>query len=391
MHERFRESRKHSKDTPVTDVATDCRLVYADPYAYSAHAHMVRDAGGRLLVVFNRVPRRRAILHPPQDPYFENVLVVSADQGRTWSAPSVVPDFGWTGTECAGLTVTRSGKLLLNQYRFRWYPLGLARTRALTEAIDFPRAWVGELDRSLELDSGAAFASDPERLVPWARGRGTTHVHLSDDGGETFARSVAIDTTPFVGGYGMRGAVELADGTLVLPLCDVPAYERVFVVRSNDGGESWGPAIPAAAVPGRLFEEPAPLVLPSGRILLALRENVARTIFTVHSDDAGLTWSDPEPTGIAGYPAHLLLLADGRILCTYGFREPPFAIRAVLSEDGGATWRTEVPIPIREGLPNKDLGYPSTVPLDRDELITVYYAEDDAGTTGIWTATWPVP
>ena len=56
-------------------------------------------------------------------------------------------------------------------------------------------------------------------------------------------------------------------------------------------------------------------------------------------------------------------LADGRLLCTYGFRDPPFAIRAVVSEDDGASWRTGAPIPIRENLPNKDLGYPFTLPL----------------------------
>jgi hypothetical protein len=375
----------------MVPVAADRRLVFADPCVYCAHADMVRDTAGRLLVVFNRAPRRRAILHPPQDPYFENVLVRSEDEGATWSAPSVVPDYGWQGAECAGLTATRAGTILLHQFRFRWYPLGIARRRALVEPVDFPAAWVGELDKSLELDSGQAFASDPERLVPWARGPGRSWVHLSADGGETFAATVELDTAPFAGGYNMRGAAELVDGTLVLPLCDAPAYQRVYVLRSGDGGRSWGPAIPAAALAGRLFEEPAPLALPSGRILLALRENVARTLYVCWSDDAGLTWSEPRPTGIDGYPAHLLRLADGRLLCTYGYREPPFAIRAVISEDGGATWDTAAPLAIVEGLPNKNLGYPATVTLASGDLLTVYYAEDGSGVTGIWTARWSLP
>ena len=151
---------------------------------------------------------------------------------------------------------------------------------------------------------------------------------------------------------------------------------------------SWSAPILAAEAAGLEFEEPAPLLLPSGRILLALRENRNRTIFTVASDDGGLTWSEPRATGIDGYPAHLMQLADGRLLCTYGFRDPPFAIRAVVSEDDGASWRTGAPIPIRENLPNKDLGYPFTLPLSADELLTIYYAQDDAGTTGIWSTRW---
>ena len=186
----------------------------------------------------------------------------------------------------------------------------------------------------------------------------------------------------------MRGAVELDDGTLVLPLSDVPHYQRVFVVRSMDGGHSWGSPIPAAEMEGCFFEEPAPLLLPSGRILLGLRDNASRSIMTTRSDDGGLSWSPAEPTGIDGYPAHLLRLADGRLLCTYGFRKPPFAIRAVLSEDDGVSWQATRPISIRAGLPNKNLGYPCTLQLPDGDLVTIYYAEDNAGTTGIWASAW---
>ena len=44
-----------------------------------------------------RGPRLRERAHP------------LADGGRSWSAPVVVPDYGWSGAECAGLTVTARG------------------------------------------------------------------------------------------------------------------------------------------------------------------------------------------------------------------------------------------------------------------------------------------
>jgi hypothetical protein len=372
------------------EVEAEHRLVYADPYAYSAHPHAVTTADGTILCVFNRAPRRSFILHPPQDPYFENVLVKSQDGGLTWSPPSVVPDYGWSGVECAGLTVTRNGRVLLNQWRFNWHPLGLARRLASKMRVEFPAEWVGTLAASTEIDGGRSLLIDPERLAPWARAGGRTFVHISDDGGDSFVHSVEIATAPWSGGYGMRGAVELDDGTLVLPLADIPEYERIFAVRSTDGGGSWGSPVHVAAEPGMLFEEPAPLMLPSGRVLVALRENRRRTIYTVRSDDGGETWSRPEPTGIAGYPAHLLDLGDGRILCTYGYREPPFAIRAVISKDRGASWETAGAIGIREGMRNKNLGYPTTV-RSGGGLVTIYYAEDETGVTGIWSSTWSIP
>lgn len=366
----------------------DHRLIYSDPASYCAHPHGVRLANGEILVVFNRAPRREIILHPPQDSAYQNFLIRSSDGGRAWSGQVAVPDSSSTGYECAGLTALQDGRILLNQWRFRWYPVPLARERGKTEPVTFPVELAKALAGSLELDSGAAVMREPERFMPLARGPGETLVHASDDGGRTWPTTASIDTSPYSGGYGMRGAVELGDGSILLPLSDVPNYRRIFVVRSHDRGETWSTPVPVAEMEGLEFEEPAPLLLPSGRILLLLRENARRTIYATVSDDAGNTWSTPQPTGIDGYPAHLLALDDRRILCTYGFRRPPFAIRTVTSEDGGGTWSTAQLITIRENLPNKDLGYPFTLRLGSTEFLTIYYAQDPAGLTGIWGTRW---
>ena len=161
--------------------------------------------------MFNRAPRRPFILHPPQDPWFHNVLMRSGDRGRSWGAPSIVPDFGWSGVECAGLTALRSGEVLLNQWRFRWYPLPLARKLEGTIPLAFPR-----MGRRSPARPGSILGRaivDPERLVPWARGLDGAYIHRSTDGGLTWGDTVRLDHAPFVGAYGLRGGVELADGT----------------------------------------------------------------------------------------------------------------------------------------------------------------------------------
>lgn len=359
------------------------RIVHRDPYAYSAHPHAVALPNGEWLCVFNKSVRRPVVLHPPQDPFFCNFVVRSADRGRTWSAPVIVPDFGWQGMECAGLTPLADGRVLLNQWRFRWHPLPAARQMADAARLTFPE----ELARGVRLSPDLAGAPDgePETWMPWARDGGAAFVHVSDDGGRVWRRTVELDTAPFEGGYGMRGAVELPDGRLVLPLSDVPAYERVFVLFSDDRGASWSGPVLAAAAPGKAFEEPCALLLPDGRLLMLLRENRSRHLHRVVSDDGGTTWSAPVDTGIDGYPAHLLRLADGRVLCTYGFRRPDYSIRAVLSEDGGRSWDLERTLPIRGGLKDRDLGYPCTVPAGDGELCTIYYCRDEQGVTSIWS------
>jgi hypothetical protein len=373
----------------LIDVAeAEHRVIHRDPFSYCAHPHITALPDGSWLLVFNRAPRRPFILHPPQDPLFRNVTCRSTDEGRTWTTPVEAPDFDWHGVECAGLTALTNGTVLLNQWRFRWLPIETARRLAGTLDLVFPERLAAGLQQSLELDGLDAGGVDAERLLPWARGLGGTFVHISADGGRTWDETHAIDTKPFSGGYGMRGAVELSDGTILLPLSDVPSYRTVFVVRSPDSGRSWSEPVGAASIPGKEFEEPALLRLRSGRLIMLLRENVTRWLHQCVSDDGGLTWSAVERTAIDGYPPHLLALPDHRLLCTYGHRAPEYSIRAVVSEDDGQSWQTQRPLRVRGALPNKDLGYPSSLLCNDGRIFTVYYAQDTDGVTAIQGTWW---
>ena len=356
------------------------RVVHRDPHFYCAHPHMVALPDGDWLLIFNKAPRRAVILHPPEEPEFRNLLCRSSDGGRTWSTPSVLPDYSFSGTECAGLTALRDGRVILNQWHFDWVPLPAAEG---WNDLAMPEALAAGLIASPEhaIDSVA----DARSLMPWARGGGDAFVHLSDDGGRSWHRTVRLDTAPFEGGYGMRGAIELPDGDLLLPLADIPAYRRIYVLRSTDRGESWGRPVPVADVPGKEFEEPAPLLLPDGRIVMLLRENRSRRLHCVRSEDGGRSWSTPAPTAIDGYPAHLLLLQDGRVLCTIGYRQPPYGIRVVLF-DNGLNVEAGDPVTIRDDLPNRDLGYPCTLQVADGTFRTLYYAQDRDGVTSIMSS-----
>jgi BNR repeat-like domain len=385
-----RLARPTATETPRPVDAARHAVVHRDPFAYCAHPHIARLGDGAWLLVFNRSARRPFVLHPPQDPHFYNVTMRSVDEGQTWTAPQVAPGYDWYGVECAGLTALGSGGVLLHQWRFRWYPLAEAHQRPDASDLTFPRDLAAGLAASPELDAPATIRASPDALLPWARGNGGTFVHRSHDGGRTWAETHEIETRPYPGGYGLRGAVELPAGSLLLPLSDVPDYRRVFAVRSVDGGRRWTAPTPVAAEDGRWFEEPAPLILPGGRILVLLRENHTRELHQVESTDGGQTWSRPEPTGIAGYPAHLALLPDGRILCVYGHRRPDYAIYAVVSHDEGQSWEVRDTRVVRGGLPNRDLGYPTSTVTAAGEVFTVYYCQDGAGVTGIEATTYRI-
>lgn len=79
--------------------------------------------------------------------------------------------------------------------------------------------------------------------------------------------------------------------------------------------------------------------------------------------------------GSVGNPPSMLMLKDGRLAITYGFRSAPYGIRARLSSDNGGTWGEERIL--RDDAGCWDLGYPRTVQRKDGKLVTVYYFNDD--------------
>ena len=70
-----------------------------------------------------------------------------------------------------------------------------------------------------------------------------------------------------------------------------------------------------------------------------------------------------------------------RLLCTYARRRAPFGIYASLSEDAGRTWKVDEEIVIRDDLPNRDLGYPTTIEYEPGQLFVCYYGQELDGVT----------
>lgn len=108
---------------------------------------------------------------------------------------------------------------------------------------------------------------------------------------------------------------------------------------------------------------PATDLLPDDSWLSAIcvKDPAGSWIDAWRSTDRGAHWQPagrpvPDAGGTSGNPPHLIRLRDGRLCLTYGYRSPPFGIRARLSSDDGRTWKPE--IVLRADVVTHDWGYP---------------------------------
>lgn len=212
----------------------------------------------------------------------------------------------------------------------------------------------------------------------------------STDGGKTWSKAVKHPGTSLPPGVekGTKGAVspygkivQLRDGTALmavyyeLAMPDGTQEFQSWVYRSKDSGASWTDP----TLIQRDGNETALAVLADGSLVAAVRTSRAGFLQVLRSRDAGRTWTSPLAVTKNGeHPADLVALRDGRVLMTFGERNAPRGVHALLSADGGASWSPPEHIVLAADAPNIDCGYPSSVELDGGRIATLYYQVDDA-------------
>lgn len=217
--------------------------------------------------------------------------------------------------------------------------------------------------------------------IPTEDARHIAFTTVSTDRGQTWQDPVLV---PNMGHFlhlgGRPSYVIREDGLLLLTIHGSRSekskgFSVPLVFASADGGGSWRLLAEIELTPPRIMGiMPYPLILHDGRILLAVRRqyDMANAYTEVYSSgDGGQIWTFLSRANDWGAPANLTELADGRLVCTYGYRQFPWGIRATVSEDGGRTWGNE--IILRDDGGSGDLGYPRTLLRPDGKLITVYY------------------
>ena len=315
-------------------------------------------------------------------PFGKGVVCYSRDEGRTWTRPAAAIDTPLDDRDC-GIVAFGNGRVMLTSFN---------NTTAFQRRVNRDRTGAEKrlIDAHLDLieENGAQNAY-----------LGSTYA-LSEDGGYTFGPvRFAPITAP-------HGPARLLDGTLLYvgrrfsgddSFDDGSApYVECWTFDANDEWKKLSEIQNVFDEYGLLSScEPHCVQLPGGKIVAHIRvqRGGAHPVFTTYqteSADGGRTFSAPRPllSPLGGAPSHLLLHSGGTLIAAYGYREPPYGIRVMLSRDGGASWDADW-ILDADG-ETADLGYPATVERADGSLLTVFY-ENKNGRAVIMQKIWTLP
>ncbi len=326
-----------------------------DRDAYLGWPTIARTKAGELLVVCSGNREGHVC------PFGQVWLYRSHDGGESWTWPQSIYD-GPIDDRDAGILVTANGTILITSFTSLAY-----WDHGLKQEVEARKSGSGTWSDGRFLKWKAVH----DRIAQPEKELGCWLFRSTDDGVNWSARIDPLVNSP-------HGPIQLKDGRIFYPgkeLWKNPQRNGWSVSQDDGATWNWGGEFPTR--PGddlAQYHELHGAETDSGKLVVQIRNhnpaNEGETLQT-ESDDAGKTWSTPHTIGVWGLPSHLLKLADGRLLMTYGHRRKPFGNQARVSENEGRNWSD--PITISDDGIGGDLGYPSTIQQDDGSLATVWY------------------
>lgn len=301
-------------------------------------------------------------------PFGRVEILRSSDEGTTWSWPQVVYD-GVLDDRGVGILHTQRGTLLSAVYTTE-PPVGFAPENADRLTKDLADGWSSVLFPVAEAWGDAVSRLNAQQRAKESGG----WILRSVDGGLNWSSRIRVPVRSW------HGPIETRDGRLLYAGVNPAesASKRLEVIESIDDGVSWQTLshlpTPEGAAPDQ-FDGPHVVQCADGTLVCQLRRSVpgdaAGQVYQSVSTDGGRTWSVARSIGVRGAPTHLIRLADGCLLMSYGLRIPPFGARARVSRDRGATWSES--LILSQDADNADLGFTTSVELGDGSILSVWY------------------
>lgn len=211
-----------------------------------------------------------------------------------------------------------------------------------------------------------------------------TNILRSTDGGRTWGKPILLPS-PFIADATDGPPIVLKDGSVLLAIygsekMGVP--EQIGIFRSTDSGKTW--KLLSVVKSDHEMSEPTVAQLPDGHLVLVTRPEGD----ICWSDDGGMTWTKPVSVGMRMYEPGLITLRDGALLLINGSYNAGGGLHATFSTDGGKTW--VAPAPDRGFVVDKSVyGYGKGIELPDGSVFIAYintgaHSTIDAQNEAIW-------
>ncbi len=322
-------------------------VIYRDEKFYSTFPSIIRRPDGELVAAFRRAPDRRifggkGVSHTDPNSYL--VLVRSRDAGNTWTRePELISAHPFGGSQDPCMLALRDRSIICASYAWLWRP---------ESKYDFLG---GYLIRSE--DGGRSWQSP---IIPPPVPNRTAR--------DPFGKPLPA--------YNRGAMCEGRDGRLYWAVAypgESGQKSGIHLMISADGGRNWRYSCPIAVDDKVEFNETSLCETVKGVLVAFVRTaNFDDHTVVVRSSDGGKTFGKWEDAGFQGHPHHALRLPDGRVWLVYGYRHQPFGIRGRML-DPECTAFDGREILLRDDGGTSDLGYPWSVLISRDRLLSVYY------------------
>jgi sialidase-1 len=336
-------------------------IIYQDSKFYSTFPSLVQKKDGEIFCAFRRAPDRRmwgatGYTHTDPNSYLE--LVRSKDGGKTWSKePELIFAHPMGGSQDPCMYMLKDGSIICTSYGWAEMPVG--KEKEMTETLTHPRfAFLGGF--IVRSDNDAKTWKGP--FVP-------------PPAPESISKSVDAFGNPqpiFNRGRMMQDRHGKLYWAAAVTNPGHPTSVHLFT--STDKGETWTYACPIAQEENITFNETSLIQTQKGIIIAFMRtDKFDGKLAYARSTDGGKSFQPWQDGGFFGHPFTAINLKDGRIFLIYGYRQPPFGIRAKVLNADCTDIATAPEFVIRDDGGGGDLGYPWAVQLPDGNILTAYY------------------